>query len=635
MMCLILPTLTLAQGNEEMHMQSAFAFAKKKDWGNAISQARAAHSDVLAKYFVWEYLKDPEADASFKEITDFLRNNPDWPDTQLLEKRAEAALLAEMPSDDVLDKWYAEHSPQTAQGKRRGIKNKDELNEMIRESWINDDYTKSAEGRILEHYREILRAEDHAKRIDRLLWEGKEDAAKRLLPYAPYKRHLFEARLALMQDSSQAPSKVSDVPSSQRADAGLLFDRLRWRARHADREGVRELLLSSPMRVPYPEKWWSLRERQVREALGEGNVKLAERLLARHAQNEDSVQYKEARWLQGWIELEFKKNPKEAYEIFQALYDGMETPGGKARTAYWAGRAAEKAGGQSLPWYKEATRYNTTFYGQLALLETEAKPQLVIDANDKEASKEDRRAFNGRELVRLVQVLAKAKQTNLASKFILYMVENAKSPKEAVLASRLGRDIRRIDIGVRASKKALKDGVVALDSGYPVVHVSDPAGLEKSYVLALMRQESEFFADAMSGSGAIGLMQLLPSTAKEVARKIGMKFSVQRLFDPDYNSRLGSNYLGRMVNSFDGSYVLATASYNAGPGRVRQWTNSFGYPKKSIRAIVNWIEGIPLSETRNYVQHVMGNMQVYRYMLAGKKAMPLQLGNDLMRGTVN
>jgi soluble lytic murein transglycosylase len=214
------------------------------------------------------------------------------------------------------------------------------------------------------------------------------------------------------------------------------------------------------------------------------------------------------------------------------------------------------------------------------------------------------------------------------------MVDNAKSTKEAVLASELGQEIKRIDIGVRAAKKALKDGVVALDSGYPLIRVTDSAGLEKSYLLALMRQESEFFADAISTSGALGLMQLLPSTAREIARKNGfLPFSEQRLFEPDYNMSIGSQYLGNMVNRYNGSYVLATASYNAGPGRVRQWVNSFGYPKNSVRAVVNWIEGIPFSETRNYVQHVMANMQVYRFMLKGKRPAKLTLAEDLMRGT--
>lgn len=631
---LFFPVFAVADSGDDMHLQSAFIFAKKKQWQDAIAHARAAHSDVLEKYFFWEYLKDPEADASFRDISEFLANNPEWPDKELLVRRAEAALLSEMPSDEVLDKWYEEHPPKTTQGKKRKITDKNELKELIRESWVNDDYTKAAEAKMLAHYRDILRPEDHAKRVDRLLWEGKQDEAKRLIPYALIgKRKLFEARLSLMRDSPRAPKDLANVPAAQRGDAGLLYDRIRWRLRHDDKDGAKELMIMSPQQVPYPEKWWTIRERFVRESLGENKVAVAEKLLSHHGLKEDMPQYMEAVWLKGWIALEFRNNPKAAFDIFQKLYDDLETPGSRARAAYWAGRAAEKTGDKAGAWYQEASKYNTTFYGQVALMELSDNPTLTIKADDSDATREDKKKFGGRELVRLVQELARAKQTSLAGKFILFMVESAKNTREAVLAAQLGREIKRIDIGVRASKKALRDGVVALDSGYPVIRIDETQGLEKSYLLALMRQESEFFADAVSSSGALGLMQLLPGTAREIARKMGLlPFVSDRLFDPSYNITIGSKYLSSLVTRFNGSYVLATAGYNAGPGRVRQWLSAFGYPGGSYRNIINWIEVIPLSETRNYVQHVMGNMQVYRYILAGRKPTPLSLEDDLSRG---
>lgn len=629
---LIVSVASPSRADVDDHLQSAFEFAKKRDWNEAIAHAEAAKSDILVKYFVWEYLKDPESSATFKDISRFIEQNPDWPDQNILIKRAEATLLSEMPSDEVLNKWYIEHPPKTTLGRKRNVKDKDELKELIRESWIQDDYTKSSEAKMLSHYGDVLRASDHARRIDRLLWDNRVEDAKRILSLAPSgMKHLFTARISLMRSSSTATRDVSNVPSAQHNEPGLLFERMRWRARKADKEGVVELLLQSPEKVPYPEKWWGYRERAAREALGANEVKLAERLLARHAQIEGTVQYKEAQWLLGWVELEFRKKPKLAYDIFEVLYDTMETPGSKARAAYWAGRAAEKTNQDSKRWYKEAAKHSTTFYGQLALVELEGNPKLAISSDDTSASSSQKKAFYSNELVKLVQVLSRAKQTNLAGKFIYYLVENASSPHEAVLASELGQSIDRIDIGVRASKKALRGGVVALESGYPVIKVSETAGLDKSYLLALMRQESEFFADAVSSSNAMGLMQLLPSTAKEVAKKIGVSFSKDRLFDPNYNIKLGSNYLAQMVSRFDGSYVLATASYNAGPGRVRQWVNAFGYPANTMRDVVNWIEVIPINETRNYVQHVMGNMQVYRYILAGKKPVSLTIGHDLMR----
>ncbi len=614
------------------HLEAAFSFAKKRNWNEAIAHAEAAKSDVLVKYFVWEYLKDPDSDATFKDISGFINQNPDWPDQSILIKRAEATLLSEMPPDDVLNKWYIEHPPKTNLGRKRNVKDKDELRELIRESWVADDYTKSSEAKMLSHYRDILRASDHARRIERLLWDNRVEDAKRILSLAPVgMKHLFTARISLMRSSSTATRDVSNVPAAQRHDPGLLYERMRWRARKGDKEGVVELLLQAPEKIPYPEKWWGYRERATREALGANEVKRAERLLARHGQIEGTVQFKEAQWLLGWVELEFRNKPKLAYDIFEVLYDTMETPGSKARAAYWAGRAAGKSGQDATRWYKHAAKHPTTFYGQLALAELEDNPRLAINSDDTAATSAQKKAFYASELVKLVQVLSRAKQTNLAGKFIYYLVENASSPHEAVLASELGQGINRIDIGVRASKKALRGGVVALESGYPVIKITETAGLDKSYLLALMRQESEFYAEAVSSSNAMGLMQLLPSTAREVAKKIGVSFSRDRLFEPAYNITLGSNYLAQMVARFGGSYVLATASYNAGPGRVRQWLNAFGAPGKTLHDVVNWIEVIPINETRNYVQHVMGNMQVYRFVLSGKKPVSLTLSHDLMR----
>lgn len=631
---LLFPLTSFAESTEQMHLQSAFTFAKKQDWNNAIVHAKAAHSELLVKYFVWEFLKDPESEASFKQISDFIDENPEWPDLKVLINRAEAALLSENPSNETLDRWYEKYPSRTMKGKKRNIKSKEELNNFIRDAWVEDDYTRAEESRMLSNYRDVLRSEDHARRIDRLLWEDKEAAAKRLLPLVSAgSRLLAETRIAFKNSDSHAKRLFARLPASARNNPGLIYERMRYHARKGDREDVRALLLQAPATVPYPEKWWNYRERQVREAVREGKYSIAEKLLAHHGQDKEGAQEKEARWLQGWIALEFRGNARPAYDIFESLYDDLETPGSKARAAYWAARAAQSMKAPSTSWFQDAAKYSTTFYGQLAMLELEHAPLLSIRSDDSDASSEDKKSFRTRELVKLVGELARAKQTNLASKFILYMVERAKSPKEAVLASHLGRDINRIDIGVRASKKALKDGIVALESGYPVIRVNETAGLEKSYVLALMRQESEFFADAISTSGALGLMQLLPSTAREIARKASMlPFTPDRLFDAAYNMGIGSRYLSSLVTRFDGSYVLATASYNAGPGRVRQWLGDGPAPGNSVHSVVNWIESIPLSETRNYVQHVMGNMQVYRYILAGHKPTALSLGDDLVRG---
>ena len=625
------PFCASAESADNPHIKAAFALAHQKAWTSAIDEARTGGSAILAKYFAWEYLKDPQSDATFAEISSFIEDNPDWPDKATLLKHAETALLAGNPSDEQLDAWFSKHPPQTMLARRKGTRTPEELRAAIREAWVTDDYSKNAEAKLLARYRSVLRAQDHVRRIDRLLWEGKEDEAKRLLKYAPYNdRRLFQARISLMEDKQRAPVDVVNVPPQLAHDAGLLYERLRWRMRQGDKDGVRELLLLTPEEVPYPEKWWPIRDRQIRESLSEGNVKLAAQLLHNHGQKSGSLSYKEALWLEGWMALRFMNEPQKAHDIFSRLHKEAETPAGKSRVAYWAGRAAEASGkGDASRWYDEAARYPTTFYGQLAAWEE--NPRAVISIRpETEPSRSEKERFRNRELVQLVHALGAAHESDLAGRFILYLVDDAGSPGEAVLATRLGREINRIDFGVRAAKKALNSDIVSLPSGWPVIRFHATQGIETPLLLALSRQESEFFADAVSSSGALGLMQLLPGTAKETARKNDLPYSASRLFDPEYNMTVGSLYLRKMLEKFDGSYVLAIASYNAGPGRIGQWLSLYGRPGSDMHEALDWIERIPTTETRNYVQHVIANMEVYRFVLAGH-ATPLAIDEDLVR----
>ncbi len=627
-----------AEDADVMHRQSAFLFAKRKIWNDAILHAKAAHNAVLVKYFTWEYLKDPQSGASFDSIVRFMEENPGWPDKATLEKRAEVALMSGNPSDTVLAEWFQKHPPQTNLVRLKMAKDEKELDAMIRHAWVMDNYDSTTEKAVLAKYHAVLRPVDHIRRVDRLLWEGNEDEAKRLLKFVSTDHQkLFQARMALADDKLSVPMALHRVPKSLRGDLGLLYERLKWHVRHNDRDGVRGSLASMPNEVPYPEKWWGMRERQVRAAIGEGNINLAERLLARHGQKRDTPGYKEAEWLKGWIVLKYRKAPQKAYAIFTALLEQTETPGSKARAAYWAARAAEKmVKTDPARWYGEASRYPTTFYGQLAFWELNKYDQNrhghPVKSNNLPTPEEKQR-FRQHELVQLVYALAAANESDAASKFIYYLAQNAQSGNEAIMAADLGREIHRIDFSVRAAKKILQRDIISLDNGWPVIAVPTNTAIDKALLLALSRQESEFYAGAVSPSGAYGLMQLLPATAKETARKNGLSYSSDDLFEPQYNMALGSIYMNMLVTKFSGSYVLAVASYNAGPGRVRQWLGEFGRPTADVRETVDWIEKIPTEETRNYVEHVFENMEVYRFLLAGKAFVRTMIADDLVRSS--
>lgn len=632
LLVMLLPVSAWANAADDQHIKAGFGFAHKKMWDAAIGAAKAGHSPVLEKYFTWESLKDPESGASFDSITDFMEDNPTWPDQLALQKRAEVALLSGNPSDDALAAWFNKHPPLTSIARIRNAKDSTSLNALIRDAWVNDDYDKDTETKLLAKYHSILRPEDHTRRVDRLLWEGHNDEAKRLLKYVPYDhQRLFDARMSLIEDKQRAPIDLVNVPPALRNDPGLIYARLLWRIRSGDKDGVRELLLAAPEEVPYPEKWWPMRDRQIREALGEGNTKLATRLLEHHGQKTDSLPYKEVQWLSGWIALEYLHQPDKAYDNFMWLNKTVQTPAGKARSAYWTARSLEDAHKPNAKeWYSNAAHYPTTFYGQIATSELTEHASITLPTYG-DPTPEEKERFHKREMVQLVEVLGKAHETDAAGKFILYLTENAESSGETLLATELGHDVDRVDYGVRAAKKALQSDVIALKSGWPTIHFVHTNGVEVPLLLALSRQESEFYPDAESPSGAIGLMQLLPGTAKEIARKNSIKFSADKLYTPDYNMTIGSLYLGKLIDKFNGSYVLAIASYNAGPGRINQWLEMYGKPGGNVRDTLDWVERIPTPETRNYVQHVLENVQVYRYILAKKSSAPLTIEQDLLR----
>lgn len=615
------------------NVNSAFVFIDRGNIEGALAAAKATDNALLIKYVTWLYLRDPDTDPSFELLSAFIEKNPDWPDRDRLIRRAEGMLLAKSPSADDLKAWFAKYPPQTRKGKMSAaISSGSDRSELIRTIWIEGDFGESEQSRLLREYNDTLRDEDHIKRASRLVWDEQYGAVKRMLPLLPAgARAMINARMALKQNAKNATKLVDAVPSSQAHDPGLLYDRLRWRDARDQDDGVREILLMAPNDVPYPEKWWRYRSKFIREAVEDKNYKLARRLLKNHGQIEGPERV-DALFLSGWIALEFEKNPREAYKEFYALYDETKYPHSRARAAYWAGRAAEKNGNKDIEsgWFKKGAEYPTTYYGQLCLYELGETGPLSLPSTSKPSSSEKASYMRG-EIPQIVKLLASVGEEDRALRFITTLADKATSTQQAALVAELGRDIGRPDYSVKAAKKALQNSILLVDYAYPVVKPSFGTELEKAVILALTRQESEFNPRAQSPSNALGYMQLLPSTAKEVAKKAGIPYSRGRLFEPQYNMELGSNYFERLLSKFDGSYILAAAGYNAGPGRVNQWLDRFGSPGREYRDAINWIEMIPFDETRNYVQRVLENTQVYRHLLASGKKPKLEIASDLVR----
>lgn len=637
LLLLPLPAQAAFSGNEKEHAKSAFQFADRGKWRDAISHAKKSGDDVLVKLMTWQSLLDSDSGASFEEITHFIAANPDWPDQKKLRVRAEQAIYKNRISDDTLRSWFEKEPPLTGAGKialakALGSDAKERVEALVKEAWKDGDFEEDQEKDIVREFGSLLSEADHIARADRLLWDERTAAAKRLLPRLPkdYQR-LAGARIGLIQGKRSAVFDSGNMPTALKDDPGLMYNRIQYRARRGDNAGVRELLLKAPANAPYPEKWWKFREMQIRLAIDEHNYGLAEHLLKDHEQLQGS-DLADATWIAGWLQLEFQKNPKAAYETFYRMYDNVRYPISRARAAFWAARAAEASSdtGTAENWYATASAWPTAFYGQIGAFRRYGEAPLKIPA-PLEISESTRKHFKETELAHAVNLCLDFSAKNLANKLIAFMVDAADNEEKAALAADLGIRAGYLYLGVRGAKKALQKSVVLTESGYPIPDMPEKLPIERALALAIARQESEFDAHAVSPSKALGLMQLLPRTAKEMARKIGASFQKTRLFDSEYNIRLGSHYLARLIKSYDGSYVMAIAAYNAGPGNVRKWTRQFGTPGDDPDGAINWIEKIPFAETRNYVQRVLENLQVYRHLDAKGDAPKLGMGKDLVR----
>jgi soluble lytic murein transglycosylase len=606
--------------------RAAFASAQAGNWRLASEQAATAQHKLPNKVLSWLRYKTPRSGARFEDIAAFITSNTGWPGLWSLRRRAEEAMRDTRPNRDVLA-WFQRYPALTAPGSTRYAQaliatgQRQRATKFLRAAWIGLNMS-AREGRAFRReFRKYLRAGDHAARLDRLIWDQRVGAARRQMQRVGRdRRNLAQARLMLMRRTGGVDGAIARVPESMRGDTGLIYERLRWRRRKGFTDSAIELLRNSPERLQRPRKWWYERAILARRALRGGDITRAYRLARDHRQTTGTA-FAEAEWLAGWIALRFLDEADIALGHFTRLYNKARYPISRARGAYWAGRAAETSD-NAMPdparnWYRLAARHLTTFYGQLAqnrlLGVIEPQPEPVPDQSQ-------RIAFEKRERVRLVRMLSALKLRNLVKIFIGSLMRDTGHRENWILVARLADELGRSDLSVLTAKRAVRDGVFLSKAGYPALPNSFAAGPDSALIHALIRQESAFDAEAISRSGARGLMQLMPATAKRVAQQLKIRYSRQRLTaDPKHNIDLGSAYLAQLMRRYDGSIVLALAAYNAGPARVNRWLRANGDPRTtSVRDAIDWVEAIPFAETRNYVQRVLENVPIYGYRLQGR-----------------
>lgn len=590
---------------------------------------------LLAKLVRWDTYVSPRSGASFEEITSFLDSSPDWPLTSQLQRRAEEAITAATPGDRLLA-WFAHHEPVTVDGGMAYARallaagQQDRAVQVVRATWVEGGFGTMQERQFLTLFDDYLRPEDHWNRLDRLLWDKQDGPAGRMiLKVDSDHRALARARLALQDGKSNPEPLLAAVPKTLRDDPGLIYDRVRWR-RQKDLDEDAIDLLSHPARNKVrPDLWWQERGILARRALQKGLISRAYQVAADHALDSGSSQYADAEFLAGWVALRFLDDRETALNHFRRLWDNVSTPLSRSRAAYWAGRAAETMGDTAgaRSWYGQGAQYLTAYYGQLSASRLDnhhwpLPPEPQISADDK-------KRFNGRELVRVIHIMLQAGEKENLRAFFIRLNDTAQTPGERALVGRLALEGGRDDLAVTVARRADRDSVFLVSAGWPVPPISAEEGPEKALVLALIRQESGFMADVHSPVGARGLMQLMPATAERVAKALKVKFNAGKLDDPDFNVRLGRAYLADLLDDFEGSYILSLVGYNAGPSRARRWIKEYGDPREANVDVIDWIEMIPFTETRNYVQRVMESVSIYRRKLG--KVSGVSFEQDLKR----
>lgn len=598
----------------------------------ALLFSTTAHAaDPAMTYADWKFLRDPNTPAiSFSSGLTFLNRHGDWPDAKVIRLRTEEAALREGQSGSALKSFCAAYPPISGRGlvACAGVGMGGDT--AIRQAWLQGDFSPFEEKQILSQYGSSLSARDHEARLDRLLYERKSGGAQRMLPLVSGNQQtLAKARMALQSGAGNAPALLKSVPSSLQDDDGLTLDRIRFRNRRGMNMEMRALFANGPVDPPYADEWWPLRAIAVRESLQAAQYGQAQEIIARHGKLKTEF-LAEALWLKGWIGLTYQNNADQAYKDFYRLYSEVVTPVSKSRAAYWAARAAKKNGNGDIArdWLRKAAEFPTVFYGQLAHQEINPGEPLDLPSQPS-VSESERHAFVRQELPRVVRMLVDAGEQEMADKFIIHLGEQAETPEQFALLADLATSINAAHGGVVVAKSAMRKNVILIRAGWPLLATPQALEIEPALTHAITRQESEFNSKAQSHANAKGLMQLLPGTASDTARKLGLPFSAPEIWDPLTNITLGSAYLGRMIAYQNDSYILGIASYNAGPRNVNNWVADFGRPPRDEEAAIQWIENIPFGETRNYVQRVLENLQVYRQLL--KQSDEVKIKEDLKR----
>ena len=614
--------------------KKAISEMKKSKWSTSLGIAKKAKDKSIYNFIQWRHLLTKGNQASFYDYKVFIDKNSRYPRIGRLKYLAEHKLSTAKVSPKKIINWFGVDQPLSGYGKMilgesfilTGEKNKGA--KLIKDGWITADLSKNELRFYRKKFKKYLNADDYIKRADYLAWNSKRWDLKRLLRYLPTDYELlYTARYILMTKGYGVDQAIKNVPTKLKNDAGLNYDRLKWRRKRGRVDSSLEILLNIKNNKEYlvkPEKWWKEREIISRALIYKKNYETAYKISSNHGMSSGS-DFAAAEWLSGWIALSFLKDPLLAKDHFQNFYKNVNYPISTSRGAYWLARTYEKLGNkdQSNKWYKEASKFLTTYYGQLAFLKLNPNGKFELE-KDMIVDDKYRKVFFNKELVKITYLLDELKNDKYTKFILRHLANDNITNGSEILAAELATNIERYDFAIQISKISSYQKRFHNKFNYPII--STPKTIngrkipESAFILSIIRQESEFDLSANSHAGAKGLMQLMPYTAKLVSKQAKLPYSKSRLTtDPEYNINLGSHYIAGLILQYDGAYPFAVAAYNAGPNRVKYWKKLNKNPQKKQIDYVDWVELIKFRETRNYVQRVLENYNVYRYILEKKQ----------------
>lgn len=630
---------TLATAQQDRPLGQAMQALREGNWAAALIDSRG-DGQVGLDVILWHYLRSGRGDAT--QVMDFLTRNADWPGMEYLREKSEITIAG--APHEVVKTFFEGQRPQTGAGALalarahldEGERGAAEAEVVM--AWRTLAMSSEERQSFLSEWAPLLKPHNTA-RLDMALWKGWESNARAVIPLVDEGwQKLAEARIALREMDGGVDGKIAAVPAALAQDPGLAYERFRWRVRKGRSEDAIALLLErskSAESLGEPWAWADYRHNLAHARMRAGAAQEAYRIASEHWLSEGS-DYAELEWLSGYIALRYLKNPQTALRHFRNHQGAVDTPISLGRAGYWIGVALEATGDKdgAQQAYAQGARYQTSFYGLLAAERGGIAPDPRL------SGKEDfpdwhGAAFTESSVYKAAILLLASGELTLGERFLTHLAEGLDRQQIGQLGNMLA-EMERPHVQVMVGKRAARYGM-ELPGPYYALHpdiLKAEFPVPKEMVLAIARRESEFDPMVVSGAGARGLMQLMPGTAKEVSGWLGLEYRHQGLLtDPEYNARLGSTYLAKLSDQFDGNAVMMSAGYNAGPSRPVRWMEDLGDPRRGEIDIVDWIERIPFNETRNYVMRVTESLPVYRARL-GLDPHPVPFSQELTGSTL-